>query len=814
MANDDPFGMGNNDKYFKKQSKSWSDDLLDLKKLLRLNKESKDASVQLDELSQSMSRVKEVGKKLDDMATKFGLDLAPTFEKTMDQVSESVKDTSQQIVDSVQSTHEQVHDLDQQAAKKAKKGQTKAHREMLNKQKSWWKRMGSWFFQGRQQEPRSRRHKEHEQGGMFGKLVESAHEKTKDTIRDIVSELKYAVLEFGPWIAVLGSIAAFVGSIVKEMFGLDEATRNWTKSLGTASGAGAKFESQMTSMVRASHLNIDQVRELANAAIDSGMAVTDLADKIPEMIRQTGLAGKMMNLDAHTLMEYNRNLMDSGVHVDQLGSHMDGLYRQMTAMNMSVTEQNDVVNQANEIWQNYTGVLDKSVDAFTKGVAGTKTLFKSLNVDLKNTTDLIGGLLRPKNFRNRMKQAAFAAQMTGASIKDVMIEQQKDPAAFQKRLMRAGVALRGQIGGPDMGGDATKMSTSQLMGQAGIEGGLENFFEGKLGLNEKQFDLQTSMIRKAFPKGLGNKNPLLTDKQTDALSTDELTKNARQVGTVKQGEEALAGNKLELFERLGQEISLKVHDIAGGINTWLQPFVEQATHWLEHGWTELEKSIGEFSTNLWTQFKPTFDTVTGHLGQISKDVSEFVASFKVFETAFGTLFGSDWVEGFKDIKEKFAPESLKDWASGMDSIHEGFAKNKTGGGIHLRDFGDVGKWLESQNNKLDSVWSKKAALEDPHKEAEARQAAWIAANPVKEIRDVLPHRPVLASQDLQELLRQQQQTNQHLADIKKHTDEANSHAQTQTELKKKQLEMHRAQNIKSNDSGSRSIHASKLQNAH
>lgn len=255
-------------------------------------------------------------------------------------------------------------------------------------------------------------------------------------LKEAGREILRVIPELIPAIAALGSVAALIKAVVDNLIELDSQGQQ-VRMLTL--GNQEEFYQTMSDINTLStqfRLSREEVVEFNKALADGITPASKLRESSLELIKPMSQMHHIFGLTVEQSAEYVELLEKNGVHTGEMSHKVDTLVKVMSKLNLTTRDMAASVREGQVAWSQFGGALGISVDTLQKGIAGTKQLFKSMNMDAKESGRVISDLMKsPESIH---QQVGFTASVLGRSGEQLEAMAFEHPEEFQKLNMKAG----------------------------------------------------------------------------------------------------------------------------------------------------------------------------------------------------------------------------------------------------------------------------------------------------------------------------------------------------------------------------------------
>lgn len=278
--------------------------------------------------------------------------------------------------------------------------------------------------------------------GIAGKSVTEA---ASNELREIVGYLKGMV----PAITAIGGPALMLAGIFDRVFNTQKASADLLRASGGDYMGLAAFNNTLGRLSNSLRIDQDDLRELGKEFVNAGVPVSKLNSQVLELISASAGGIRMFGLSNDVAAKYTRTLAMQGMGMDAIKGHWDQITQQMFSFNGSILDANDSVVEGIDTWEQYGATVGANITSFQKGILETKGLFKSLNMDAKSASRVLGSVFG--DMFKRRRQAAFLTSIGGGdpyATLNLLSDPGRAKEATQLRMTR-GLQLMQKLMGPD-----------------------------------------------------------------------------------------------------------------------------------------------------------------------------------------------------------------------------------------------------------------------------------------------------------------------------------------------------------------------------
>lgn len=281
-----------------------------------------------------------------------------------------------------------------------------------------------------------------EGAGVAGRSVVQA---AGNELKEIAGYLKSMV----PAITAIGGPALLLAGIFDRVFQTQKASSDLLKSSGGDFMGLTSFNLSLGRLSNNLRIDQDDLRELGKAFTEVGVPVSHLNTKVLEFIDASAGGIRMFGLSNDIAAKYTRTLAMQGMGMDAIKGHWDQITQQMFSFNGTVSDANDSIIEGIDAWEQYGAAVGANITGFQKGILETKGLFKSLNMDAKSASRVLGSVFG--DMFKRRRQAAFLTSIGGGdpyATLNLLSDPSRAKEATQLRMTR-GLQLMQKMMGSD-----------------------------------------------------------------------------------------------------------------------------------------------------------------------------------------------------------------------------------------------------------------------------------------------------------------------------------------------------------------------------
>ena len=290
----------------------------------------------------------------------------------------------------------------------------------------------------------------------------------------------------GPVAIAITAAALALGAMTEQILEIDRATAGWAKSLGNAYGKIDTFESKLGAISASTGLGNDQLREMADAALEAGVAMHRLDGEVLNYLKAGGKAVKMWGASNEDVVEFIRNSREVGQSYSDIERALDETNADMIKMGLTTHDISAGLNEGVFMWKKYGFQVGKTQQQFLKGQTQIKGLFKSMNMSATESKKVIDDMY--DSFNSRMVRARFVTAYNGGNLADNLDKQVSDPAQAITDKYTGGMKMIHHVIGDDF---ATTREDRQKKYGA-------NFTEHEAGVGYKKGKLKEQLLKGGF----------------------------------------------------------------------------------------------------------------------------------------------------------------------------------------------------------------------------------------------------------------------------------------------------------------------------
>lgn len=380
-----------------------------------------------------------------------------------------------------------------------------------------------------------------------------------DVGKDTLSELASFAKSAAPSIALFGSVSALIVGIVEKIFGLSAATQDLLIVAGGAREDLADFNKQLPVLRLQTGLSQDAFIELGKSFQAAGLPMTNLTANTAAYLVEAGKTVKMFGISDELAASYTKTLKQAGMSAGEVATSFNDLYSELHDTSGALSDIKESMEEGRGIWTEYGGIANAGFDTIVKGVQKTKDFFRSLNVEVKKSGDVLGSTFG--DTKTQMRQAALIASQLGGSGYARFNEMSADPSLGAKNQMQANVMMMVKNLGNRT--DTLTMTPQQIAakygeaGAAGINVGQRNFADtlGGRGMDKGALSQGYADYVGWVKKNGASAGPVGSQASTSAWMASRQAELARKGGAnVAEGLKSVQKNPAEAMAELGERI--------------------------------------------------------------------------------------------------------------------------------------------------------------------------------------------------------------------------------------------------------------------
>lgn len=257
------------------------------------------------------------------------------------------------------------------------------------------------------------------------------------TVAPAMTSIVGALSKMTPHLAAIGSVAGALSSVVQSAVKIDGILADLSNEVGGDRDFAKKFFYRMQDLKAETHLTGDEMLSLGKSFQNAGWHVMEGTGQVDRYMVVASKLVRVIGLTNDQTGSYTKTLEASGKSATEVFDAYDKMYRSMQDMNLTLADFSTSMTEGEGLWREFGYIGSKSLDQLQSDVLKTKGLFKSFNVDIKETSGALGGLFGDE--KTQRKQANIIARSTGMSGKAAYNMLVMDPAQGQERLLNAGM---------------------------------------------------------------------------------------------------------------------------------------------------------------------------------------------------------------------------------------------------------------------------------------------------------------------------------------------------------------------------------------
>jgi hypothetical protein len=265
------------------------------------------------------------------------------------------------------------------------------------------------------------------------------------------------ILTLGPLGVALAALGTYLASLITTVNHLNDMMVALEVRTGGAGNEFKSFVSQVRSVVTATNLSRDEVYKLGDAFHDAGMPISNASDSLGKYMNVAGEGIKVFGLSDEAAAKYIRTLRDSGMTAAQIENNWSALYQTMHDANLNTKELIESFSEGDTVWREFGGTTGKTLDQFQSDVLRMKDIFKSFNIDVKDTANSLSSMFgKPQDM---VKQASFVSNILGMSSGAALSMAYSDSPNFKLKQSQALLTLLGRETGGDLAMNQSELSS-------------------------------------------------------------------------------------------------------------------------------------------------------------------------------------------------------------------------------------------------------------------------------------------------------------------------------------------------------------------
>lgn len=254
-------------------------------------------------------------------------------------------------------------------------------------------------------------------------------------ITSLLGKIGPTLVELLPAAAAFAGVGAFIASIVKELWEVDNASAKLANTWGGNRELTDEFITRAGKLTLAAHSSRDNLLELASAFEQANLRMVEGKNDADNYLVTASNMRRVLGLTNSQLAEIANYETAAGRSAKQMNEDYSFLYQTTQELHLTLADFNGSIDSAQESFQSFGAISGSSLSQMTDDVLRVTGLYKGLGLSIKSVGSSLDSLAGDP--RKQRKQAIFVSQMLGVSAKSAMNEQFLDPAAFQQDLLKA-----------------------------------------------------------------------------------------------------------------------------------------------------------------------------------------------------------------------------------------------------------------------------------------------------------------------------------------------------------------------------------------
>lgn len=412
-----------------------------------------------------------------------------------------------------------------------------------------------------------------------------------------LGEISSVFTKMVPQLTAIASVTALLANVAEAITRINEKTAEWAKEVGGDTKIAYEFYNRMQGLKEVTYSSGTSLEKLGLAFQEAGMNAIEGGKGVDDYIVLASKMQRIFGTSSEELGKYMAHLRESGYSVEQAHVAYDKLYVSMQGLTLTLGDLNDAMSEGFNAWTQYGYIGGQSLVQMQQNIIETKGLFKSLNIDVKDTASAMSSLFGDPKMQRR--QAALIANQTGMSGIDAFNTLLMDPAKGKELLLKSELKQMMAMPGAhfDMSSEQLKgLSSDQQYGALNAQQHAVAIMERQFGAKPEQFGPMLAKYR-AFQKS----NPGgSVDQFFDWAAQDRPKEVGTGIESAFESDKKSLGSSLSHFgeslqtpiNAIASKISELLPVVTGGINN-LVSFANTISSHFNLGWHPEVMKIAE-----------------------------------------------------------------------------------------------------------------------------------------------------------------------------------------------------------------------------
>lgn len=447
---------------------------------------------------------------------------------------------------------------------------------------------------------------ESESSDMLKLLHELTHKGKHVVWQDMVGAIKEIgshLTRIAPQLAAIASVGLALKLVIDKVFELDEAIGKLSMVVGGNYEVTKKYHHELSHLVETTNLSKEELLELGKAFAQAGMGPIKHFHQVEKYMEVAGNLTRIFGVSNQEIARYVRTLKQSGMTAEEVMGRYDDLYQSMQRWGLTLNDLRSSMSEGDALWSEFGSISGKTMDQVQKDILETKGVFRSFNIDIKNTGSLLAGMWGDPKIQQR--QAGLIASMMKIRGSSAYNELILNPQKGMEHLIKSSVKFMDSFSGTQFG-----KPLDQLEKELGSDRvtGIIRMRQALMGQLSEQFKIPQEMLSQAVSdfSAWRVKNP---GKSIDEWSASRLSKGSGKSGSIQDALGTLNNTIDETFKRvsnwiseMAEHVAYFVLEIVPPMMRWMNSILEvlkQAVGWIPG----LTKSISTLVFKTFDEFK-------------------------------------------------------------------------------------------------------------------------------------------------------------------------------------------------------------------